>query len=53
LERLRRNLVLALALGVGVYVILAVFSNFDDLLAALDSFNYALIPAILGLVTLS
>jgi glycosyltransferase 2 family protein len=53
LERLRRNLVLALALGVAVYVILAIFSNFDDLIAALDSFDYALIPAILGLVTLS
>jgi uncharacterized protein (TIRG00374 family) len=53
LERLRRNLVLALALGVAVYVILAVFSNFDDLLAALDNFDYALVPAILGLVTLS
>jgi uncharacterized protein (TIRG00374 family) len=53
LERLRRNLVLALALGVAVYVILAVFSNFDDLLAALDNFDYALVPAILGFVTLS
>jgi glycosyltransferase 2 family protein len=53
LERLRKNLVLAIALGVAVYVILAVFSNFDDLVAALDNFDYALIPAILGLVTLS
>ena len=53
MERLRRSLVLALALGVAVYVILAVFSNFDDLLSALDNFDYALIPAILGLVTLS
>ena len=53
MERLRRNLVLALALGVAVYVILAVFSNFDDLLSALDTFDYALVPAILGLVTLS
>ena len=53
MERLRRNLVLALALGVAVYVVLAIFSNFDDLVAALDSFDYALIPAILGLVALS
>jgi len=52
-ERLRRNLVLALALGVAVYVVLAIFSNFDDLVAALDRFDYALIPAILGLVALS
>jgi glycosyltransferase 2 family protein len=53
LERLRRNLVLALALGVAVYIVLAIFSNFDDLVAALDRFDYALIPAILGLVALS
>jgi uncharacterized protein (TIRG00374 family) len=53
LERLRRNLVLALALGAAVYVVLAVFSNLDKLAAALESFDYALIPAILGLVTLS
>ena len=53
MERLRRNLVLALALGVAVYVILAVFSNFDDLVAALENFDYALLPAILGLVALS
>jgi uncharacterized protein (TIRG00374 family) len=53
LERLRRNLVLALALGTAVYVVLAVFSNLDKLAAALESFDYALIPAILGLVTLS
>ena len=53
MERLRRNLVLALALGTAVYVVLAVFSNLDKLAAALESFDYALIPAILGLVTLS
>src|SRR5215211_3492282 len=52
-ERLRRNLVLALALGAAVYLILAVFSDFDKLVAALDSFDYALIPVILGLVALS
>jgi glycosyltransferase 2 family protein len=52
-ERLRRNLVLALALGAAVYLILAILSDLDKLAAALDSFNYALIPAILGLVTLS
>jgi uncharacterized protein (TIRG00374 family) len=52
-ERLKRNLILALALGVGVYLILAVFSGFGDLSRALDGFNYALVPAILGLVLLS
>ncbi|HEX2742435.1 MAG TPA: lysylphosphatidylglycerol synthase transmembrane domain-containing protein [Rubrobacter sp.] len=53
MERLRRNLVLALALGAAVYLILAILSDLDELAAALDSFNYALIPVILGLVTLS
>ena len=53
MERLRRNLVLALALGAAVYLVLAILSDLDELVAALDSFNYALIPAILGLVFLS
>jgi len=52
-ERLRHNLAIALALGVAVYVILAVLSDFGKLRDALASFNYALIPAILGLVLLS
>jgi glycosyltransferase 2 family protein len=52
-ERLKRNLILALALGVAVYLILAAISGFDNLRAALDTFNYALVPAILGLVSLS
>jgi glycosyltransferase 2 family protein len=53
LERLKRNLILALALGAAVYIALAVFSNLDKLATALENFDYALIPAILGLVTLS
>lgn len=53
MERLRRNLILALGLGVAVYLALAVFSGFDDLRAALDDFRWSLIPAILGLVTVS
>jgi uncharacterized protein (TIRG00374 family) len=52
-ERLKRHLVLALALGVAVYLVLAIFSGFGDLRKALDGFNYALVPAILGLVLLS
>jgi uncharacterized protein (TIRG00374 family) len=52
-ERLKRNLILALALGVAVYLVLAIFSGFENLRAALDGFNYALVPAILGLVFLS
>ncbi len=53
MERLRRNLVLALALGAAVYLILAIFSDLDRLGETLKDFNYALIPAILGLVSLS
>jgi uncharacterized protein (TIRG00374 family) len=52
-DRLKRNLLLALALGVAVYLILAVFSGFGDLREALDGFNYALVPAVLGLVFLA
>jgi glycosyltransferase 2 family protein len=52
-ERLKRNLILALALGVAVYLLLAVLSGFGDLRAAFDGFDYALVPAILGLVFLS
>jgi uncharacterized protein (TIRG00374 family) len=52
-ERLKRNLILALALGVAVYLVLAVVSGFGSLTAALDDFNVALVPAILGLVLLS
>ncbi len=40
-------------MGAAVYLTLAVFSDLDKLAAALDSFDYALIPAILGLVALS
>jgi glycosyltransferase 2 family protein len=52
-ERLKRNLILALALGVAVYLVLAVVSGFGSLTAALDAFDFALVPAILGLVLLS
>ena len=53
MERLGRNLILALALGVAVYLILAVLSDFGELRDALAGFDFALIPAILGLVALS
>jgi uncharacterized protein (TIRG00374 family) len=52
-ERLKRNFILALALGVAVYLALAVLSGFGDLSAALEDFNLALVPLILGLVLLS
>ena len=53
MDRLKRNLILALTLGVAVYLVLVIYSGFGDLSAALDGFNYALVPAILGLVSLS
>lgn len=53
MERLKSNLVLALGLGIIVYLVLAVASGFDDLRTALADFNYLLIPAILGLISLS
>jgi uncharacterized protein (TIRG00374 family) len=52
-EPLKRNLILALALGVAVYLILGIISGFGDLREAMSGFDYALIPAILGLVSLS
>jgi glycosyltransferase 2 family protein len=52
-ERLKRNFILALALGVTVYLVLAVVSGFGSLTAALEDFDFALVPAILGLVLLS
>ena len=53
MERLKRNLILALALGVAVYLVLAVVSGFGSLTAALEDFDFALVPVILGLVLLS
>jgi uncharacterized protein (TIRG00374 family) len=52
-ERLRRNLALALALGAAVYLVLVVLIDSDRLADALGDFDYTLIPAILGLVFLS
>ena len=53
MERLRRNLILALALGVAVYLVLFIISGFENLREALGNFNLVLVPAILGLVSLS
>jgi hypothetical protein len=52
-ERLKKNLVLALILGIAVYLVLAVVSGLEDLRDALSGFDFSLIPAILGLVSLS
>jgi uncharacterized protein (TIRG00374 family) len=53
MERLKKNLVLALGLGIVVYVVLAIMSGFDNLRTALADFDFLLIPVILGLITLS
>jgi glycosyltransferase 2 family protein len=52
-KSLGRNLALALALGAAVYLILAVVSDLGAVGSALEGFDYALIPVILGLVLLS
>ena len=53
MNRLKRNLIPALVLGVAVYLVLAVASGLGNLQAALEDLNWSLIPAILGLVALS
>lgn len=53
LQRLKRNLLLALGLGLAVYLVLFLISGFDDLELALEDFQWSLVPAILGLVVLS
>ena len=53
MERIGRNLVLAVALGLAVYAVLFFFFNFGKVSAALAGFDLALIPVILGLVSLS
>jgi uncharacterized protein (TIRG00374 family) len=53
MEKLSRSLVLAVVLGVVVFAALSVFADFGKVSAALSGFNVALIPAILGLVSLS
>jgi glycosyltransferase 2 family protein len=52
-EKLGRNLVLAAALGIAVYAALFFFLNFGEVSRALAGFDFALIPVILGLVSLS
>lgn len=53
MDRLKRNLILALSLGVAVYLVLAIISGFEDLEAALADFRWSLVPVILGLVAFS
>jgi len=53
MEKLGKNLVLAVVLGVAVFVALSAFADFDKVSAALSGFNLSLVPAVLGLVSLS
>lgn len=53
MDKMGRNFVLALGLGVAVYLALSIFSGFGDLRAALSKFHWSLIPVILGLVCVS
>ena len=53
MQSLKRNLVLALVLSVAVYLAIAIFSDLGELAEAFRRFNWALAPAILGLVALS
>jgi uncharacterized protein (TIRG00374 family) len=53
MSNMKRNFILALGLGVAVYLALSIFSGFDDLRAALADFRWSLIPVILGLVFIS
>ncbi len=53
MERLKKNFILALVLGLAVYLVLAIVSGLEDLRDALSGFDFFLIPAILGLVSLS
>jgi glycosyltransferase 2 family protein len=52
-RRLKKNFILALVLGIAVYLVLAVVSGLGNLRDALSGFDFSLIPAILGLVSLS
>lgn len=53
MERLKKNLILALCLGVAVYLVLAIASGFDGLRDAFANFRWSLLPAVFGLVALS
>lgn len=53
MNRLGRNLIPALALGVAVYLVLAVMSGLGNLRAAFADLNWPLVPAVFGIVALS
>ena len=50
---MKKNFVLALGLGVAVYLVLAVVSGLDDLRDAFADFHWSLLPVVFGLVAFS
>lgn len=53
MKHLKKNFVLALGLGVAVYLVLAIVSGLDDLREAFVGFRWSLLPLIFGLVAFS
>jgi uncharacterized protein (TIRG00374 family) len=50
---LRRNLIIVLILGVGLYLVLGLYADLGDLLEAFENFQWQMLPAALALVSLS
>lgn len=48
-----RNFLIALALGVAVYLVLVIIAGYDNLRTALSDFDFRFLPLIIGLVLLS
>ena len=53
LRNLRRNLIIVLILGVGLYIVLGLYADLGELLKAFESFKWQMLPAALALVCLS
>ncbi len=49
LHRLRKKLIIAIVLGAGVFLIISIYSGFDDFAQSLASFNLWYLPCVLGL----
>ena len=53
LHRLRKKLIIAIVLGAGVFLVISVYSGFDDFAKSLASFNLWYLPCVLGLAFLN
>jgi len=49
LHRLRKKLVIAIVLGAGVFLVISVYSGFDEFAKSLASFNLWYLPCVVGL----